>query len=144
MRRKFEVNEPYYAAHWFLARLIPDLVDKVDLSVYIRQQKYKGHLWTFQHYPNLYTMVIKSSIGRRESLRTIAHECVHIAQYATGKMKDIWENNKGKKVLWKKEHLLDNTYDGKAYTNSPWEVEARAMEDKLMFAYLRHVKKIRS
>jgi hypothetical protein len=138
--RKFERNEPYYVAHWFLTRLIPDLVDKLDLSVYIRAMDDRGRCWSYEKYPCKYTIVINPDMGRRDTLRTIAHESYHIVQYATGKMKDLWKQDKGK-VLWKKK-IMENAYDGQAYRNAPWEIEASSMEEKLLRAYLRHVKKL--
>lgn len=143
MHRKFERNEHYYAAHWFLSRLIPDLVEKIDLSVYARKMHDYGRCWTYEKSPFVYTIVVNANLGRRETLRTIAHEAVHVMQYVTGKLQDRWKQDKGK-VLWKKTTLIDNSYEGQAYKQAPWEIEANAMEDRLMLAYLRHVKKLRT
>ena len=140
--RKFEVNEPYYAAQWFLSRLISqELVDQIDLEVYIRKMKHqRGMCWAYEKYPNQYTIVIDSSMGRRDSLRAIAHESVHVMQYANGTMRDMYGEHRGK-VLWKNQ-MMENVDTGSAYFNAPWEKQAYGMQERLLQQYLRHRKKL--
>lgn len=141
LMRKFETNEPYYAAKWMLGRLVPsELVDKLDLNVYIRKMKHQhGICWAYQNHPNMYDIVISSNMGRKESLRVLAHETVHVWQYITGKMRDLYGQSNRGKVLWKNK-MLENS--DSAYYNLPWEKEAFAMQEKLLDAYLAHVKKL--
>lgn len=140
--RKFERNEPYFAAHWMLGRLVSeDLLNKIKLSVYIRNMhKQHGNCWSYEKSPLEYTIVIKSALGRRDSLRALAHESTHVMQYATGKMQDMWGQHRGK-VMWK-DRLMENEIRGSAYYNCPWEKEANAMQEKLLQAYLAHIKKL--
>jgi hypothetical protein len=143
--KKFERNEPYYAAHWFLSRLVRNtvIVDQIELNVYIRKMtKQDGVCWSYSEDPFLYDIVINSKLGRRDSLRALAHEAVHVYQYVTGKMRDV-RNKRKDKVLWMRSELLDNSYEGAAYRNAPWEIEAKDMQERLMNAYLRHVRKLR-
>lgn len=143
MRRKFERNEPAYAVDFFLRKLIPDQVDSLNVSVYIRKMKHQnGQCWGFSNTAKKYIIVISSDMGRTESLRSLAHEAVHVYQFVTGKMKDFYgKKNKGK-VQWKT-RMFDNAYEGSAYDNAPWEVEARGMQERLMRSYKRHVQKLR-
>lgn len=138
--RKFQRNEPYYAAQWMLGRLVSDdLLNKISLYVYIRLMKHQqGVCWAYEKSPLEYTIVINSMLGRRESLRALAHETVHVQQYATGKMQDMWGQYRGK-VLWKNQ-MLNDTDRGSAYYNLPWEKEANAQQERLLQAYLTHVK----
>lgn len=139
--RKFEVNEPYNAARWYLSRLVPSgLAEKIHLEVYLRKMKYqRGMCWAYENHPLEYTIVIDSNMGRRDSLRALAHESVHVMQYATGKMKDLWGQNQGK-VLWKN-RMMDNIDTGSAYYNSPWEKEAYGTQERLLRSYLRQLEK---
>lgn len=140
--RKFEVNEPYYAARWFISRLVPEgLASKINIDVYIRHMtKQKGMCWAYEKHPLTYTIVIASQLGRRDSLRALAHEAKHVEQYATGRMLDLWGQNRGK-VLWKNQ-MMDNIDTGSAYYNTPWEKEAYSIQEKLSAAYIRYVKKL--
>lgn len=139
--RKFAVNEPYNAARWYLSRLVSSgLAEKIQLEVYIRKMKHqRGMCWAYEKHPLQYTIVIDSNMGRRDSLRALAHESVHAAQYATGKMRDLWGQNRGK-VLWKNQ-MMDNVDTGSAYFNTPWEKEAYGMQERLMRSYLQYVAK---
>jgi hypothetical protein len=140
--RKFEVNEPYFAARWFLSKLMSQTsAEQIKLEVYLRRMKHqRGICWAYEKYPDEYTVVIDASMGRRDSLRAIAHESVHVMQYATGKMKDLWGQHSGK-VLWKNQ-MMDNIDTGSAYFNSPWEKEAYRRQEPLLQAYLRYRKKL--
>lgn len=142
--RKFERNEPYFAVQWFLGRLIPqqEIFDNITFSVYIRKMhKQRGICWAYEKYPLEYTVVIASDMGRRDSLRALAHEAVHISQYATGKMQDVWHGEMRGKILWKNQ-MMDNVDTGSRYYNTPWEKEAYAKQDRLMSAYLAERKKM--
>lgn len=142
LMRKFETNEPYYAARWFISRIVPaELADNIDLEVYIRRMKHqKGMCWAYEKFPLSYTIVISSELGRRDSLRALAHESKHVEQYATGRMQDMWGQHRGK-VLWKNQ-MMENIDTGSAYYNSPWEKEAYGAQERLMQSYLRYVKKL--
>jgi hypothetical protein len=137
---KFDRNEPYDAAMWMLRRQVPaELADKVKLKVHIRKMKHqKGQCWNYKGDKFTFDIVIHSDMGRIKSLRTIAHETVHVAQYLTGRMKNVWPNKKqGTKraVMWKDKEFAD-AQSGKAYYDSPWEKEAYGMQDKIMNAYI--------
>lgn len=138
---KFARNEPYEAAMWMLRKQVGDLADKIKLKVYIRKMsKQRGVCWSYKNHPNEFTIVIDSDMGRNRSLRTIAHETVHVAQYLTGKIKDIWDDRSARKVMWK-DKIFDSADSGAAYFNSPWEKEAYAQQDRIADAYRRHLRK---
>lgn len=143
MRKKLHRNEAFYSAQWMLRKLVPcELVDTLIVNVYIRKMKHqKGTCWAYQNNPNTFDIVISADLGRMATLRTIAHECVHVMQYATGKMKDLWGNNTGK-VLWKNSIFEGTEENRRAYYKLPWEIEAFGMQEKLTRSYLDHVKKM--
>lgn len=138
---QFERNERIYVVYWFLKRLVPDLVDKIDVNIYVRKMHDDfGRCYAYKKHSRAFDIVIDTNLSYRKALRTIAHEAAHIMQYVTGKMQDLPD----KRVLWKKKKVFDNTYKGKAYHEAPWEIEADALQEKLMLAYLRHVKKLQT
>jgi hypothetical protein len=143
--RKFQKNEPYYAARWMLSQLVPvELLKKIKLEVFIRKMTHQhGNCWAYNKCPFEYNIVVNSILGRRESLRVIAHESVHVMQYATGKMKDLWGQHNRGKILWENK-TMEPSDSGSFYYNSPWEKEAYGKQEKLMRAYLRHVKSLSS
>ena len=59
-----------------------------------------------------------------ELIGTVCHEMVHVWQAATRKMKDL----DGFRKMY-----MDKVYDNTtAYDDEPWEIEASAMQDKLL------------
>lgn len=77
-----------------------------------------------------------------EIVSTLAHEMVHLKQYAKGELGQIWEvTQKGmqcygewKGKLWKPSGKEDDYYD------SPWEIEAYGREVGLYRRWLEHNK----
>ena len=73
------------------------------------------------HRPKEFTMTVDSSVSRRRIMETIAHEMVHVKQYAKGELVDLsrcgstkWQNN-----------LVDSETN---YWDLPWEIEAHGKE----------------
>jgi len=140
-KSNFAPNEPQEAVRFFLNRLVPDLADRINVDVYFRRMKKQiGQCWMAREWSKRnFVVTCRSGLSRRKSLKVLAHECVHIMQYATGKLSDI----NPQQVLWKRSEIID--YPTKAtvkeYNSTPWESEAIRMEEKLVRAYLRHLKK---
>lgn len=73
-----------------------------------------------------------------ESIRTIAHECVHAKQFITGQLwfdhldRWVWRG-----VCYGDDPYKDLTFD-QIYTKLPWEREAVAKEKILVKKYLDH------
>ena len=81
-----------------------------------------------------FTITIDPNLSKRTMLLVLAHEMVHVKQYATGEMKDYLKFARTK-------------YRGKVYDDSeldywdyPWEIEAHGRERGL---YLRFMKFLR-
>ena len=74
--------------------------------------------------PKMSTLDIEIKI--RRLLETVAHEMVHVKQYAKG---ELFEGNfKLGKHRWMGEWLSDNSNLVKEYWDHPWEVEAHGRE----------------
>jgi hypothetical protein len=131
-RRKFYRNEPVQASKWMLNYLIKDKnkTRKLKVSVYFRNMiEDTGRCYdrTKTHF----VIVLSPDMSRNESLRVLAHECVHIAQFVTGKL--FIKNGEGhwKSKIYKETD--DMSYA--AYRALPWEKEAFRRQSKVAKAY---------
>lgn len=76
--------------------------------------------------------------GLHETLSTLAHEMVHLKQYATGQMRDLLTVKNT--VVWNgKRSRVINSGDG--YEDQPWEKEAYSLEKGMKNAFVYHEKK---
>lgn len=82
-----------------------------------------GIVQPLDYYPNGYELYLSPGLSTSEINSVLSHECVHLAQYATGRLR------------------IDGTaatFDGKSYDYvgydpfSPWESEAFKMQGKLL------------
>lgn len=64
------------------------------------------------------------------AVKTLAHEMVHLRQYATNDLVEMTQDAQGT-ALWK-----NVAHTVKDYFSSPWEVEAYGMEPGLYHSYL--------
>ena len=69
------------------------------------------------------------------SLIALAHEMIHVKQYARGELKDYLRVNKSK---WKGEIIDPQEVD---YWDQPWEIEAHGREKELYYKFMNHLRK---
>ena len=124
------------AAHFFerllFKRKLPSLILNVDL---IYRLKYKEEtegdcVWEDRRTkPREFTIRLDSSNNLSTLIETLAHEMVHVKQYATGEMKDTSLES----VIW-----LGEDYDCNKihYYDWPWEIEAAGRETGLYVRYM--------
>lgn len=105
-----------------------NLKNKITLDIEFSKTLYKedGILGEIDfddsnHRPKEFTMIIDCTGSKRTIMETIAHEMVHLKQYAKGELVDLsrsgstrWQNN-----------LVDNQTN---YWDLPWEIEAHGKE----------------
>lgn len=77
--------------------------------------------------PRDFTIQIERNKSLRYMLMTLAHECVHLKQYALGEIDDNLCHWKGKRVHSKTD-----------YWDSPWEIEAHGREVGLYTRFAQH------
>lgn len=80
--------------------------------------------------PREFLIRIDSSLSKQEMLETVAHEMVHVKQYARGELKDFARSIKlckwkGEKMEWEKMNYYDQ----------PWEIEAHGRERGLFIRW---------
>jgi len=88
------------------------------------------------HRPKDFIITINEILNKRETLLALAHECVHLSQYAKGELKDMYRPSKMTK--WQGQFYDCDNLD---YWFLPWEIQAYGMEKGLYFHFLKSIKK---
>jgi len=92
--------------------------------------------WEFDnHRAKDYTITIDKNLSKRAMLVALAHEMIHVKQYAKGELKDYLRVNKSK---WKGEIIDPNEVD---YWDQPWEIEAHGREKDLYHKFMNSLRK---
>jgi len=92
--------------------------------------------WTDDHHCRREFLIgIDRALNKKETLLALAHEMVHLKQYAKGEMKDIWKPTR--MVKWQGERYLHEEMD---YWECPWEIEAYGRERGLYFKFLTYLR----
>jgi len=86
--------------------------------------------------PRDFIIRIDPRLGKRRTLVALAHEMVHVKQYATGQMKDLISTKS--ELRWNKKRVCT---DNVPYAKLPWEIEAHGMESVLVHKFMEHWKK---
>jgi hypothetical protein len=77
-----------------------------------------------------FIITVNKNLSIKQTLFTLAHEMVHVKQYAKGELKDYIRVDK---IKWKNEiHDLTNS----DYWFQPWEIEAHGMEKGLYVKFM--------
>lgn len=82
-----------------------------------------------------FELEIKKGLSVRDTLTYLAHECVHVKQFATGEMKDgtVYAVT----TRWKGKEINEQKID---YWDHPWEIEAYGREKGLYSKFIVHAK----
>ena len=84
-----------------------------------------------------FIITINKNLNKKQTLFALAHEMVHVKQYAKGELKDYVRVDK---IKWKNEiHDLTNS----DYWFQPWEIEAHGMEKGLYVKYMESLKEMK-
>jgi hypothetical protein len=87
--------------------------------------------WEFEnHRSKDFTITIDRNLSKRNMLIGLAHEMIHVKQYAKGELKDYLRVNKSK---WKGQIIDPEEVD---YWDQPWEIEAHEKEKGLYYMFV--------
>lgn len=84
---------------------------------------------------NQYVLYI-ANMGRREAIKVISHELIHIKQYNEGRLIDSGED-----IIWCGDTISKGELVGINYFERGWEVEAFKKQDSLDFLILNKLYK---
>jgi len=88
--------------------------------------------WTDDnHKARDFLITIDSKLPKKEILLALAHEMVHLKQYAKGELKDIFRP--ARMVKWLGEKYDSDNMD---YWEQPWEIEAYGREKGLFIKFM--------
>lgn len=92
----------------------------------VEETEIKGKTW--------YKLDVSNDLSFLELLSTLAHECVHIVQFATGRLhsEDNW--------IWDGVDYGENPYadDERVDRDLPWEYDAYTKESELCKKFIKH------
>jgi len=129
------------AVKWYGRKLLGDrLYNKVEITLEFDDSDLGGEVYGFcdwnddNHRARDFTITIDPNLGKRNTLLVLAHEMVHVKQYAKGEMKDYVRMNR---VKFNGKVYDDDKLD---YWDHPWEIEAHGRERGLYYRFLNSMK----
>lgn len=134
---RVSLAEYEYATHWIMSRLVSKKLKK-NLSIEIALRKVKGLNGQTEDIagnkrPRDFIVTINPYLSRKSQLSTLAHELVHVKQFARG---ELINEMKGTMQKWKDEYIDHAEVD---YFDLPWEIEAWGREHGLYMRYIKHL-----
>ena len=87
----------------------------------------------YERRPKVFKIRVDSSMLLRPMLTTIAHEMVHVKQYAKGELRSFAKNNNTRY----KDKVYNESVD---YWEQPWEIEAHGWERSLFELWIKDQK----
>lgn len=127
---------------FFSKFLLKRLHDKVIIDIHfldghlLKTGNYADMTWTDEdsRVPREFEISIDSNMSRRRTIKSIAHEMVHVKQYAKNELKDL------SKCVSKRWAGKIYEHDKVEYVEQPWEWEAHFKEDYLYNLWKEHTK----
>jgi hypothetical protein len=125
------------AARWMLGyalgtRLANNITLNINLKEDLKETRFYGSvIWEdANHRPREYEMELCNYLKDRMLYRVLAHEVVHIRQYATGDLKDLTTH--AEYCKWKNKMIKADGHGKVNYFNLPWEIEARRDQEYIL------------
>lgn len=121
------------AARWMLGytlgnRLANNIKLKIRITEKLKDSNFYGSvIWEDDnHRPREYDMELCNYLKDSMLYRVLAHEIVHIRQYATGDLKDLASH--ADYCKWKDTMVQSEGRGSGSYFDLPWEIEARKQQ----------------
>lgn len=134
---KMSRNEVRYAAKWMAGLIMSDkLIQNLGVDIeFIRENNNEGstELIFDEQRPRDFKVCIDPGLSRKKQLLAMAHELVHVKQFALGEMR---YTRSTEFIKWHKQTICsDNTN----YYDLPWEIEAFGREYGMYIRYVNHL-----
>lgn len=125
------------AARWMLGyalgtRLANNITLKIRIDDSLINTRFYGSvIWEDDnHRPRSYDMELCNYLTDRTLFKVLAHEIVHIRQYATGDLKDL--ATQANYCKWKNKLVQAEGKGRISYFKLPWEIEARRDQEIIL------------
>jgi hypothetical protein len=125
------------AARWMLGytlgtRLANNICLTITLEEGLKNTRFYGSvIWEDDNLrPRSFDMELCNYLKDRMLYRVLAHEIVHIRQYATGDLKDLTTH--AEYCKWKNKMVLAEGRGSGSYFDFPWEIEARRDQEIIL------------
>ena len=130
------------ALNFFASKLMSGrLCDALSISlIHDPKMKLDGMVcWSDKHYrPRCFEMMLNPNLGKRKQLLALAHEMVHVKQYAKG---ELAYSSKLGLEKWHGEYIKEDQF---SYYEKPWEIEAYGREVGLYHMYMSWKRSLKS
>lgn len=127
---------------WISAKLFPRIDDKVSVTVvldktlYSSNKTYGTSVWEDVHRKGReFTVELDTSFNFLTVILTLAHELVHVKQWATGEWYQLFRESYVDAYSFNGE-IVDAAYTN--YWDLPWEVEAHGRSIGLVAQWIKH------
>ena len=98
---------------------------EIEVQIKNIEKKEDADGYCLRNSPREFELEISNNQGLRKMLETVAHEMVHVKQYARNEMNDwVHDSTREKYYKWKGTSVPEKTN----YWDLPWEIEANGME----------------
>lgn len=130
------------ALRWYGLHLLGKrLYDRVELEVSFTKEGLGTDVYAYcdwndtNHKSRDFTITIRPDLSKKQMLLALAHEMIHVKQYAKGELRDYVRTNKCK--------FRGKLYDDKTgYWELPWEIEAHGCERSLYNRFNEYVRSL--
>lgn len=113
-----------------------NLLKNIQLRVAFTRTEGNTTMWEDDNVrPREFTITIERGMSARNTLITLAHEMVHLKQYATGELRDYMSCARVHR--WRDQK---RDWGDVEYWDLPWEIEAYGRERGLYLRFVEHVK----
>lgn len=108
----------------------PRLIRNISISIVLKKDLEEDGFCCIEEYntagkPREFVIEIDKKLNKRTMLTVLAHECVHVKQYAMGELDDGMTVWRGRRV----------NSDKLPYWDHPWEIEAYGKEKGLFVRF---------
>ena len=130
------------AVKFYGKMLLGNLYNKIELTIRFDNLKKQGAqgfcIWEdTNRYSREFTIEIDRALDKKPILLALAHEMVHVKQFAKGEMIDYLKSNK---TRWKGKIIeIDKIH----YWDQEWEIEAHGREMGLYVRFMEHVRSVK-
>lgn len=127
----------FYGEYLLGPKLSKNVAVKVEFKSFEKgSNEYAYCDWVFEnHCSRDFIITLDKRLSRKETLLAIAHEMVHVKQYAKGELKDYFRPSR--MIGWKGEKFSAEEID---YWEQPWEIEAYGREKGLYIKFISSLK----